>query len=50
LETAYGWPVCWSGDSIPFELLTETPANHEYRASKQGSFYAKAVRSGLRLA
>jgi hypothetical protein len=43
-------PIRWSGDSIAFELLIETPANHESRARKQGSFYAEVVRSGLRLA
>ena len=43
-------PIRWSGDSIPFELLIETPAHHEERAKKQGSFYAEVVRSGLRLA
>jgi predicted nucleotidyltransferase len=43
-------PIRWSGDSIPFELLIETPFNHEDRARKQGSFYAEVVRSGVRLA
>jgi predicted nucleotidyltransferase len=43
-------PIRWSGDSIPFELLIETPFNHEHRARKQGSFYAEVVRSGVRLA
>ena len=43
-------PIRWEGDSIPFELLIETPSNHEERAKKQGSFYAEVVRSGLRLA
>jgi predicted nucleotidyltransferase len=43
-------PIRWRGDSIPFELLIETPFNHEDRARKQGSFYAEVVRSGVRLA
>jgi predicted nucleotidyltransferase len=43
-------PIRWSGDSIPFELLIETPFNHEDRARKPGSFYAEVVRSGVRLA
>jgi predicted nucleotidyltransferase len=43
-------PLRWSGDSIPFELLIETPFNHEDRARKKGSFYAEVVRSGVRLA
>ena len=43
-------PIRWSGDSIPFELLIETPSSHEDRASKKGSFYAEVVRSGVRLA
>jgi predicted nucleotidyltransferase len=43
-------PIRWSGDSIPFELLIETPADHEARVKKEGSFYAEVVRSGLRLA
>jgi predicted nucleotidyltransferase len=43
-------PIRWSGNSIPFELLIETPANHEQRAKKEGSFYAEVARSGLRLA
>jgi uncharacterized protein len=43
-------PIRWSGDSIPFELLIETPSNHEHRARKEGSFYAEVVRSGVRLA
>ena len=43
-------PIRWSGNSIPFELLIETPVNHEVRAGKPGSFYAEVVRSGVRLA
>jgi predicted nucleotidyltransferase len=43
-------PIRWSGNSIPFELLIETPARHEERAKKPGAFYAEVVRSGLRLA
>jgi uncharacterized protein len=43
-------PIRWQGNSIPFELLVETPAAHERRASQRGSFYAEAVRNGLRLA
>ena len=50
-EILKAWrPIRWSGDSIPFELLIETPFNHEDRARKQGSFYAEVVRSGVRLA
>jgi uncharacterized protein len=43
-------PIRWGGDSIPFELLIETPTSHEDRAKQQGTFYAEVVRSGLRLA
>jgi len=43
-------PIRWRGSSVPFELLIETPASHERRASQSGSFYAEAVRNGLRLA
>ena len=43
-------PIRWEGNSLPFELLIETPAHHEERARKQGSFYSEVVRSGLRLA
>ena len=43
-------PLRWSGDSLPFELLIETPFNHQARARKKGSFYAEVVRSGVRLA
>jgi uncharacterized protein len=43
-------PIRWQGNSLPFELLIETPAAHEKRANQQGSFYAEAVRNGLRLA
>jgi uncharacterized protein len=43
-------PIRWQGNSLPFELLVETPAGHEQRAGKSGSFYAEAVRTGLRLA
>jgi len=51
MEIMKAWrPIRWSGDSIAFELLIETPANHEERAKKPGSFYAEVVRSGLRLA
>jgi len=42
--------IRWQGNSLPFELVLETPADHEERAAKRGSFYADAVRSGLRLA
>ena len=50
-EILRAWrPIRWQGDSLPFELLIETPANHETRVRKQGSFYSQAVRSGLRLA
>lgn len=40
----------WGGNSMPFELVIETPASHERRTSQPGSFYAEAVRRGLRLA
>jgi len=43
-------PIRWRGNSLPFELLLETPAGHAERAGKAGSFYAEAVHSGLRLA
>ena len=50
-EILKAWrPIRWRGNSLPFELLLETPASHENRAGKSGSFYAEAVRSGLRLA
>jgi uncharacterized protein len=42
-------PIRWAGESLPLELLIETPANHQARAQRQGSFYADLVRSGLRL-
>jgi len=43
-------PIRRQGNSLPFELVIETPASHERRASQSGSFYAEAVRHGLRLA
>jgi hypothetical protein len=43
-------PIRWQGDSIPFEVVIETPAAHERRARQSGTFYAEAVRSGVRLA
>lgn len=43
-------PIRWQGNPLPFELLIETPANHERRTQQSGSFYADAVRTGLRLA
>lgn len=50
-EILKAWrPIRWQGHSIPFELLIETPANHENRAKRQGSFYSDIVHSGLRLA
>jgi len=50
-EILKAWrPLRWGGVSIPFELIIETPANHEVRALQQGSFYSEIVRSGLRLA
>ena len=50
-EIMKAWrPLRWQGNTLPFELLIETPANHELRARKPGSFYAEIVRSGLRLA
>jgi predicted nucleotidyltransferase len=50
MEIMKAWrAIRWQGGSLPFELLIETPANHEHRAKQQGSFYAEVVRSGLRL-
>jgi hypothetical protein len=50
-EILKAWrPIRWQGNSLPLELLVETPASHEQRASKSGSFYCEAVRTGLRLA
>ncbi len=48
-EILKAWrPLRWSGDdSLPFELMIETPANHAARAKKGGSFYAEVVRCGL---
>lgn len=43
-------PLRWRGASLPFELLIETPANHEARTRKLGTFYAEIARAGLRLA
>lgn len=51
VEIMKAWrSIRWQGNSIPFELLIETPANHEIRARQPGSFYSEAVRTGLRLA
>lgn len=50
MEIMKAWrPIRWQGGSLPFELLIETPINHEHRAKQPGSFYAEVVRSGLRL-
>ena len=50
-EILKAWrPIRWQGNSLPFELVIETPTTHERRASQPGSFYAQAVRNGLRLA
>ena len=43
-------PIRWQGDSLPFELLIETPASHAARLARRGSFYSEAVHTGLRLA
>ncbi len=43
-------PIRWQGDSLPFELLIETPASHAARLGRRGSFYSEAVHTGLRLA
>jgi predicted nucleotidyltransferase len=43
-------PLRWQGNPLPFELLVETPANHQRRSQLPGSFYAHAVHTGLRLA
>jgi len=49
-EILRAWrPIRWQGDSLPFELIIETPANHSIRRSKPGSFYSEVVRSGLKL-
>jgi len=49
-EILRAWrPIRWQGDSLPFELLIETPANHSIRRTKRGSFYSEVVRSGLQL-
>ncbi len=51
VEILKAWrPIRWAGHSLPFELVIETPLNHEQRAKRPGSFYAEAVRTGLRLA
>lgn len=51
MEVLKAWrPIRWQGNSIPFELLIESPASHERRSRQSGSFYAEAVRKGLRLA
>ena len=49
-EILRAWrPVRWQRQSLPFELLIETPTNHLTRLQKQRSFYSELVRSGLRL-
>ena len=49
-EILRAWrPIRWQGDSLPFELIIETPANHSIRRTKRGSFYSEVVRSGLQL-
>lgn len=49
-EILRAWrPIRWQGDSLPFELLIETPANHSIRRTKRGSFYSEVVCSGLQL-
>lgn len=49
-EILRAWrPIRWQGDSLPFELLIETPANHSIRRTKRGSFYSEVVRCGLQL-
>ncbi|HOX04722.1 MAG TPA: nucleotidyltransferase domain-containing protein [Verrucomicrobiota bacterium] len=51
MEVLKAWrPIRWQGNSIPFELVIESPASHEQRSRQTGSFYAEAVRKGLRLA
>jgi predicted nucleotidyltransferase len=42
--------VRWQGDSLPFELVIESPASHSVRLSRRGSFYSDVVQNGLRLA
>jgi len=50
-EIMKAWrPIRWQGNSLPFELVIETPFNHKQRASQPGSFYSEALRTGLRLA
>ena len=50
-EIMKAWrPIRWQGNSLPLELVMETPATHEHRASQPGTFYSEALRTGLRLA
>jgi uncharacterized protein len=39
----------WQGTPLPFELILESPVDHQRRSQRFGSFYADAVGSGLRL-
>lgn len=42
-------PIRLQRESLPFELLIETPANHFKRSQEPRSFYGEIVRLGLRL-
>jgi len=43
-------PIRWSAKSLPFELLVASPAEHEQRLAKGGSFYSSIARNGLLVA
>lgn len=41
--------IRWNGNSLPLELILETPASHLQRIAGKGAFYLEIVRSGVRL-
>lgn len=43
-------PVRWSAESLPFELLVVSPAEHERRRANGGGFYGSIIKDGLLVA
>jgi predicted nucleotidyltransferase len=43
-------PIRWAANSLPFELLLVSPAEHKQRLAEGGGFYASITSDGLLLA
>jgi hypothetical protein len=50
-EILKAWrPIRWATNSLPFELVLVSPAEHQKRLAEGGGFYASITNGGLLLA